>query len=297
MFYDINGIWTFNDTLDFSTIDGFIEQNVKFNCVAYSTERTMMGISTINGGVIVYASSGGELYTNGQWIGEAYKTVDFGNISQPVSKEFYEWFTANAKQYTLSGAWKLNDSLSLDKEISENILFTSCNNEFNAMNIFAVNDSIFTITYTLVHPDEDYAEVNPYASHIGWGYPIYKDIDFGTEPQPVSKEFYDWFTANATKGKLITFKVNGKEYNAIEGMTWGEFIESEYAPTTDEKYWFEVKSEHYVGYVQKGSWSNVHINTSSERAEWTSDTIVPGNDYVLTADYGPYGGSHSGGSN
>ena len=27
----------------------------------------------------------------------------------------------------------------------------------------------------------------------------YKTLDFGSTPQPVSQQFYEWFTANATK--------------------------------------------------------------------------------------------------
>lgn len=87
------------------------------------------------------------------------------------------------------------------------------------------------------------------------------------------------------------------QYEAEDGMTWEEFIESEYAPTTDEDNWFVVKDTYYVGYSNGSSWSNVHISTSSERAEMISDTIVAGNAYVTYTSQGPYGDGHSGGSN
>lgn len=41
------------------------------------------------------------------------------------------------------------------------------------------------------------------------------------------------------KVNIITFTINGTEYNAIEGMTWGEWINSDY--NVEEKYGLECK--------------------------------------------------------
>ena len=190
---------------DISAVNTFVEaytvtgtKQVQVTAPSSSTEYVYIPTGTLK------AEKG---MTWAEWLASDYnttgetapiiKTKDFVDVSYNstiVAGEEYGFVV-----YKLSGMWKLNDSLSLNKGISENILFTSSDNEFNAMNIIVVNDSIFMITYTLVQPDDDFAEVNPYASHVGWGYPIYKDIDFGSTPQTVSKEFYEWFTANATK--------------------------------------------------------------------------------------------------
>ena len=42
------------------------------------------------------------------------------------------------------------------------------------------------------------------------------------------------------KVNIITFTINGTEYNAIEGMTWGEWINSDY--NVEEKYGLECKA-------------------------------------------------------
>lgn len=41
------------------------------------------------------------------------------------------------------------------------------------------------------------------------------------------------------KVNIITFTINGTEYNAIEGMTWGEWINSDY--NVEEKYGLECE--------------------------------------------------------
>lgn len=57
-------------------------------------------------------------------------------------------------------------------------------------------------------------------------------VDFGDTEQSVPKSFYDWLIANATAGgdtaTLITFTIDGVEYQAEEGMTYWEWCESEY---------------------------------------------------------------------
>ena len=57
-------------------------------------------------------------------------------------------------------------------------------------------------------------------------------VDFGDTEQAVPKSFYDWLIANATQGSdtatLITFTIDGVEYQALEGMTYWEWCNSEY---------------------------------------------------------------------
>ena len=58
-----------------------------------------------------------------------------------------------------------------------------------------------------------YSENNDKA--LGWQDEAYRTVDFGTEPQEVSAEFYAWFTENATPEFTLTArdlyrKINGK---------------------------------------------------------------------------------------
>ena len=50
----LSGVWTFNDTIDFSQIETYISQSITYKNSGYATDREMMGVSTYNGGVIVY---------------------------------------------------------------------------------------------------------------------------------------------------------------------------------------------------------------------------------------------------
>ena len=62
----------------------------------------------------------------------------------------------------------------------------------------------------------------------------FKAIDFGNESQTVSQEFYEWFTANATKQQVatgtftMTMGSSTQIYTYDEGMTWGDWSESDY---------------------------------------------------------------------
>ena len=54
-----------------------------------------------------------------------------------------------------------------------------------------------------------------------FGGKLYDDLSFGIRPViTISKA--------ALEGKLITFAIEGVSYNAIEGMTWGEWVDSSY---------------------------------------------------------------------
>ena len=98
---------------------------------------------------------------------------------------------------------------------------------------------------------------------------------------------------------MISFTINSVEYEAEKGMTWAQWIESEYAPQ-NESYYFEGSPSPYcVLYYYNGgdSCTNVHINTNSTRAEYMSDYIVENNMYLLYTSQGPYGDGHNGGFN
>ena len=117
--YYINGTWQFNENKLYSIIyDGVntegIVQNINFvsNGTEFTKIQTSISLKKIGGnGYLYYVNTDGnvtirtEVYGPGnsleqsaQWSNDAYRIIDFGSEPQNVSKEFYEWFTANATQ-------------------------------------------------------------------------------------------------------------------------------------------------------------------------------------------------------
>ena len=100
--------------------------------------------------------------------------------------------------------------------------------KWSAGNLIYIRDGVQYIAF-------DYAAYMQ--GEVGWKYELgltgaIKEVDFGSTPQKVSKEFYDWFTGVTEEitasAELISFTIEGKTYQAEEGMTWGEWVESEY---------------------------------------------------------------------
>lgn len=89
----IIGKWTFNNALT------LVSQMWYLNYSYGGTECNSMYIS---GGSLWYCTKDiGDIqvYMEGPgWLGNSYKTIDFGETGQTVDDSFYEWFTANAIQ-------------------------------------------------------------------------------------------------------------------------------------------------------------------------------------------------------
>lgn len=112
--YVISGVWKFNEKLNVPHLTednrnwGFTEElNFTSNGVVfdrfldvtawrYDDTCTCLVLEY----VLLSSSSGERAYesfdTPAKWLNEAYRTVDFGDIPQEVSKGFYEWFVENA---------------------------------------------------------------------------------------------------------------------------------------------------------------------------------------------------------
>lgn len=112
--------------------------------------------------------------------------------------------------YMLSGVWKFNDTiepynLTVKDEtttyegVSERIHFTSNGKKYNTM------DWMWTkvTTIDLMHTNITYYNTDtsyPYLCYQGqWESEEDRIVDFGTEPQEVYENFYNWFTKNAKK--------------------------------------------------------------------------------------------------
>ena len=185
--YKLSGIWVF-DSLSDTPSD--IHLNINFNSNGQSFTSAEFDTSGAEwvyyGDVKVWGGSTG-------WTDQAYRTITFDG-TQTVSEEFYEWFTANAvkqeQTYQLSGQWEFNTNLSYDNEISAEINFTS--NDMECSKIIIMNTG-----YLLWVKQEDDMYMQVWSEKNSWDLSFSRIIDFGSIPQTVSKEFYEWFTANA----------------------------------------------------------------------------------------------------
>ena len=92
----IKGIWRWKDAIDFSSVSGYITQDVNFT----SNGESFRAIEIRPTLLFYYSSvsSGSEQIAvgDGTSVQDAYKQIDFGDTAQTVSDEFYAVFSANA---------------------------------------------------------------------------------------------------------------------------------------------------------------------------------------------------------
>lgn len=102
--------------------------------------------------------------------------------------------------------------------------------KWSAGNLIYIRDGVQYIVF-------DYAAYMQ--GEVGWKYELgltgaIKEVDFGSTPQKVSKEFYDWFIGvteeitGSVEDELISFTVGSRTYQAEKGMTWEQWVDSEY---------------------------------------------------------------------
>ena len=211
--YELSGKWCMNEELnihdyykDDTHLNGAFIENIKFTvngreCTAFdgswhgdadwrTTDLMFYGIDDVEPTV----------YMNG-WQDETYRYIDFGSESKYVSKEFYEWFTANATKIdtvTINGVWMVNPNIEFDANtnISASAQIT-INDELvyfirilNTGGIIAYSDAYIFGAQTLYMDGESLKERNQF-----W--------DFG-ESQEISRELYEWLTRNAAPAPSIS---------------------------------------------------------------------------------------------
>lgn len=100
----------------------------------------------------------------------------------------------------LWGTWRFNESISIAGIGGS---WNAINFTSNGVSYIAISDrrNMSVVSHDAIiryfTSSSNYVEVCDLASDAGWTDDTYRQIDFGTTPQIVSKEFYDWFTANA----------------------------------------------------------------------------------------------------
>lgn len=181
--------------------------------------------------------------------------------------------------YELSGKWVFNAEIlrgtSRPKLIQE-INFESNGQQFTKIEVF--ND-----TWTLpsgVSGNEGFAyyytssgSVHVFSSSLPlgdnkaaedayWAATAYRTVDFGTTPQSVSEEFYNWFTANAIK----------QESNNVErriGLADGSSLMTADANST----WSEIVGSGLTIYDTHGDGWLLTIENGYLKATWQSSNI------------------------
>jgi hypothetical protein len=115
-----------------------------------------------------------------------------------------------------------------------------------------------------------------------WKNQNYRTVDFGTEPQTVEKESYEWFTANAT----FQFTIEGTTYYAKAGMTWEQWVDSSYNTAGYERMMLDAVN---TLARMKSSTAGYGVAYNDEFVS-LSDTIIVGRAYTEKYGY------HSGGA-
>lgn len=216
--YTVSGVWVLNDSLSLPLLLTISQS------VAFTSNGEVFGSILSTGRKLYYG--GKEVYDVGtqKWVNDAYKTVDFYATEQKVGEEFYEIWTENAKKqeeeptpdeptYTVSGVWVFNDTITLNFSSDytyQSVSFTSNNESFIDFEIgsfpfenkktgqrdYVTNGIVYGTSGTSgIKVNENYH----------WLSSAYKTVDFGSTPQEVSQEFYEWLTKNAKKKHKVTW--------------------------------------------------------------------------------------------
>ena len=120
---------------------------------------------------------------NGEWV----KQTAF----QRTNGEWVKISEANEQTYTVSGVWVFYDDVYLDwggvQEREATVNFTSNGTNFTKMKA-KMHDALYYEDSLIFNPAKDV-----------WTNNAYKTVDFGSTPQEVSQDFYEWFRSNAIK--------------------------------------------------------------------------------------------------
>lgn len=266
------GTYRFNDVL--TRPNGVITQDVNFTCKAsvegvgeisavcsniwvnpgdgtwstpdlkYTVVQTTPDVGLPSGaGIVVHWAEDG--FWNNQYGGEFLQTITITEDTE-VSDEFAEWFNENAKIYTtVSGTWIINDKPVWGNAHIEKADFVSNGNNYIYFNLHN-GGSLEEIRYYYSLTDYDSAYKYEYVSE--WNDEAYKTITFVGE-QSVSGQFYDWFTANATR--------LGIDFSTLQGLTIPEGVVTQIADANGNVVWHRPNTHQHIF----GAWVTINLAT------------------------------------
>lgn len=188
----VSGVWKFNETL----------VNIPNKKTEFDVVYTMGNDITYNGLSFIYTDTMFptdepeiEFYAGGDWNDDAFRIIDFGTEPQEVSEEFYLWVKANAvKQETkVSGKWYFNETI-VDELDTQTVNFIVDSRVYNKLSAKAQK---FLALHFMLDTEDAFHTVSVWNGGTGWVLEAYRLIDFGTTPQTVNADFYNWLTQNA----------------------------------------------------------------------------------------------------
>lgn len=238
--YTISGTWyltglTSND-----------QESVTYD-VAFTSNGTQYSSITIGDGAIkydsvtvyedTYAASGG---MPSNWIDEAYLEITFDG-EQTVSKDCYEWFTSHGIKETLKGYWRISEpsseggtgvAISSNEHLAVNFrtpligtgtdtydrLRINYNNGWNLYYGSEVAEAEYDANRTPKWIDENYRLIEITSRII--------DVENADDYEKRGQDLLSYLEAFGVK--LIPFTIDDTTYYAEEGMTWNDWVVSEY---------------------------------------------------------------------
>ena len=179
------------------------------------------------------------------------------------------------QEFIDSGSWGDISTLEI-QYISNGVTYDAINTSFTSDVDMDTMEVIYTgnLYYCISEGTNAYTTTLVYSHSKGWVDTAYRTINI-VDDSGATDEFITWLKANATKQgevTLISFTIDGVSYQAEEGMTWGEWGDSEYDPSG---HWF---GGYFDGYYLCKSGSSI--------AETSADVIVDGQAYVLNKTAG-----------
>ena len=100
---------------------------------------------------------------------------------------------------TVKGVWVFNDVLTGSNNVVQNINFNTAKGDYTQIK-FDISDGYIQVSYRYVDAGTSSSrKVYTSYDNTGWFNSSDKQVDFGSTPQEVSQEFYEWLEANATQ--------------------------------------------------------------------------------------------------
>lgn len=222
--------------------------------------------------LIVKAIGEGDIDTDGDGI--IYADSDYSNV-------VVHSLIIDDVEDELQGTWVLEDFPDIYETLIVSVNFNSNNEQYTEFNIDYRGAGLYSLEY-----NEQVAYVDNQGEQY-WTNNTYKTINITSKLAEVTNgaDLLAWLKANATKQgtstpTLISFTLDGKEYQAEEGMTWADWVASEY----------NTGRYRADGYHVSDEYSNP-IENSADVWQYPTDYIIVNESYNATS------GTHSGGMN
>lgn len=151
-------------------------------------------------------------YKNGAWVNMEL------NLDVPEEDE-----------NSIVGTWYFNDSINLDSFPNFVVEFTNNGIDYVSMSVYDNDGATSPRHKYFYYHTADTATQVYYSGSDTWYDETYRTIVITSKS--TDEAFITWLKANATKqgsAKLISFTIEGTSYQAEKGMTWSEWVESDY---------------------------------------------------------------------